>query len=114
MEVLNELKSEGKIRAIGAANVTPEQVMEYLKYGDLDIVQGKYSILDRAVEETLIPLCVEHNVVFQAYSPLEQGLLTGAIGKDYVPEGARANKKWFQKGSLGARCRYARLLEAAV
>ena len=85
MEVLNELKAEGKIRAIGAANVTPEQVMEYLEYGDLDIVQGKYSILDRAVEETLIPLCVEHNVVFQAYSPLEQGLLTGTIGKDYVP-----------------------------
>lgn len=100
MEVLNELKAEGKIRAIGAANMTPEQVMEYLEYGDLDIVQGKYSILDRAVEETLIPLCVEHNVVFQAYSPLEQGLLTGTIGKDYVPEGARANKKWFQKGNL--------------
>ncbi|WP_417061334.1 aldo/keto reductase [Enorma massiliensis] len=100
MEVLNELKAEGKIRAIGAANVSPEQVMEYLKYGDLDIVQGKYSILDRAVEEALIPLCVEHNVVFQAYSPLEQGLLTGTIGKDYVPEGARANKKWFQKGNL--------------
>ena len=100
MEVLNELKAEGKIRAIGAANVTSEQVMEYLEYGDLDIVQGKYSILDRAVEETLIPLCVEHNVVFQAYSPLEQGLLTGTIGKDYVPEGARANKKWFQKGNL--------------
>ena len=100
MEVLNELKAEGKIRAIGAANVTPEQVMEYLEYGDLDIVQGKYSILDRAVEETLIPLCVEHNVVFQAYSPLEQGLLTGTIGKDYVPKGARANKKWFQKGNL--------------
>ncbi len=100
MEVLNELKAEGKIRAIGAANVSPEQVMEYLKYGDLDIVQGKYSILDRAVEEALIPLCVEHNVVFQAYSPLDQGLLTGTIGKDYVPEGARANKKWFQKGNL--------------
>ena len=100
MEVLNELKAEGKIRAIGAANVSPEQVMEYLKYGDLDIVQGKYSILDRAVEEALIPLCVEHNVVFQAYSPLEQGLLTGTIGKDYVPEGARANKKWVQKGNL--------------
>ena len=100
MEVLNELKAEGKIRAIGAANVSPEQVMEYLKYGDLDIVQGKYSILDRAVEEALIPLCVEHNVVFQAYSPLEHGLLTGTIGKDYVPEGARANKKWFQKGNL--------------
>lgn len=100
MEALNELKREGTIRAIGAANVSPEQVEEYLKYGELDIVQGKYSILDRTVEETLIPLCAQHNIVFQAYSPLEQGLLTGAIGKDYVPEGARANKKWFQKGNL--------------
>lgn len=98
--VLNELKAQGKIRAIGAANVSIDQVKEYLAAGGLDIVQGKYSILDRAVEEELIPLCKEHNIVLQAYSPLEQGLLTGTIGKDYVPTGARANKKWYQKGNL--------------
>lgn len=97
---LMDLKKQGKIRAIGAANVTVDHVREYLKYGELDIVQGKYSLLDRAVEDELIPVCKENGIVLQAYSPLEQGLLTGTITKDYVPTGARANKKWYQKGNL--------------
>ena len=100
MQVLLDLKREGKIRAIGAANVTVDHIKEYLRCGELDIVQAKYSILDRAVEDELFDLCRENNIVIQAYSPLEQGLLTGAIGKDYVPTGARANKKWYQPGNL--------------
>lgn len=100
LEVLNELKAQGKIRAIGAANVDINHITEYLKYGQLDIVQGKYSILDRQVENELIPICKEKGIVLQAYSPLEQGLLTGTMTKDYVPTGARANKPWFQKDKL--------------
>lgn len=100
MEVLNELKAQGKIKAIGAANVSPAQVEEYLKWGDLDIVQAKYSVLDRAVEEELLPICKAHNVVLQAYSPLEMGLLTGALPRDYKPVGAQIPKKWFQPENL--------------
>ncbi|MDF2789801.1 MAG: aldo/keto reductase [Neobacillus sp.] len=100
MEVLKDLKAQGKIKAVGAANVDIHHIEEYLKHGELDIVQAKYSILDRAVEEELIPICREHGIVLQAYSPLEQGLLTGMIEKDYVPTGARANKKWFQKENM--------------
>ena len=101
MVVLNDLKNKGLIKAIGAANVDINHIREYLKYGDLDIVQGKYNILDRAVEDDLIPACLENNIVLQAYSPLEQGLLTGTITKNYIPTGARANKKWFQKEHIG-------------
>ena len=100
MELLNELKAQGKIHAIGAANVTPEQVEEYLKYGDLDIVQAKYSILDRAVEQDLLPICKKHGIVLQAYSPLEMGLLSGALPRDYKPVGAQIPKKWFQPENL--------------
>ena len=100
MELLKELKAQGKIRAIGAANVSPEQVEEYLKYGDLDIVQAKYSLLDRAVEQELLPICKAHNVVLQAYSPLEMGLLSGALPRDYKPVGAQIPKKWFQPENL--------------
>lgn len=46
MDVLNDLKAQGKIKAIGAANVDINQIEEYLKWGQLDIVQAKYSILD--------------------------------------------------------------------
>lgn len=101
MQVLNELKQEGKIKSVGAANVDINHVEEYLKCGGLDIVQAKYSILDRQIESDLLPLCKKHGIVLQVYSPLEQGLLTGTIARDYVPTGARANKKWFQKEHMG-------------
>ena len=100
VEELNRLKKEGKIRAIGAANVKKEDIEEYCKYGELDLAQGKYSILDRAVEKELMPICKKNKVTLQAYSPLEQGLLSGTITKDYVPTGARANKKWWQPGNM--------------
>ncbi len=102
VEELNKLKKEGKIRAIGAANVSIDQIKEYLACCELDLVQGKYSVLDRAVEKELIPLCVENKITMQAYSPLEQGLLTGTITKDYRPEpgNARGNKKWWQPGNM--------------
>lgn len=96
METLNRLKEQGKIRAIGAANVTVEDIEEYEKHGGIDIVQAKYSILDRTVEKDLLPACVEKGIVFQAYSPLEQGLLTGACTRDYKPVGSQRTKKWFQ------------------
>lgn len=100
MDVLNELKAQGKIKAIGAANVSPAQVEEYLKWGDLDIVQAKYSVLDRGVEDELLPICKEHGVALQAYSPLEMGLLSGALPRDYKPVGAQIPKKWFQPENL--------------
>ncbi|HUM83029.1 MAG TPA: aldo/keto reductase [Lachnospiraceae bacterium] len=100
VEELNRLKDEGKIKAIGAANVNKGHIEDYCKAGELDLVQGKYSVLDRAVEDELIPVCREHKVTLQAYSPLEQGLLSGTIARDYVPTGARANKKWWQPGNM--------------
>ena len=100
MEVLNELKAQGKIRAIGAANVSPSQVEEYIKYGSLDIVQAKYSVLDRAVEDELLPVCKAHGISLQAYSPLEMGLLSGTFPRDYKPVGAQIPKKWFQPENL--------------
>ena len=102
MEVLNELKAKGKIRAIGAANVDIKQIKEYLKYGDLDIVQAKYSILDRGIEDEIIPCCRENGVTIQAYSPLEMGLLSGTFPRDYKPVGAQIPKKWFQPDNMQA------------
>lgn len=102
MEAMNQLKKEGKIRHIGASNVTAWHVQEYTTYGELDIIQERYSILDRRVEEDLLPLCKEKGITLQAYSPLEQGILTGKIGKDYrpAPGEAREGKKWYQPRML--------------
>lgn len=99
MDALMTLKKQGKIRAIGASNVTPEIIREYCSYGQLDVIQEKYSILTRNIENTLVPVCKELGVSVQAYSPLEQGLLTGKITMDTIfPEGdVRNNNLWLKK-----------------
>ena len=92
VEALMKLKEQGKIRAIGAANVTADIIRGYCKYGQLDVIQEKYSLLTRRVEKQLLPTCKELGVSIQAYSPLEQGLLTGKVTMQTTyPEGSTRN-----------------------
>ncbi len=102
MEALKKLKQEGKILAVGASNVSVEHLKEYIACGGLDIIQEKYSMLDRGAEDRLFKLLKQNGIAFQAYSPLEMGLLTGNIGRDFVPApgSARDGKKWFAKENL--------------
>ncbi len=76
MATLVDLKAEGKIRAIGASNVTSGEMDRYRKVGQLDADQERYSMLDRDIEDDLLPYCRKHNIAVLAYSPLTQGLLT--------------------------------------
>lgn len=92
MDALMTLKQQGKIRAIGASNVTSDLIRGYCKYGQLDVIQEKYSLLTRRIEKQLLPTCRELGVSVQAYSPLEQGLLTGKVTMETTyPEGSTRN-----------------------
>jgi aryl-alcohol dehydrogenase-like predicted oxidoreductase len=82
MAELLRLKDQGKIRAIGASNATPEQLAEYAAVGPLDADQELFSMLDRAKAAADLDYCAESQVAFLAYSPLAQGLLTGKIGPE--------------------------------
>ena len=99
---LMDIKAQGKIRAIGASNLDRLQFAEYVKYGQLDLIQEKYSMLDRGAEETFFDLCAKHNVTFQPYSPLERGVLTGKYTLDTPVGGGLAKSKvtWFEKENL--------------
>lgn len=85
MECLLKLKDQGKIRAIGVSNCNADQMKEYMAVGRIDVNQAKYSMLDRNVESTIQDYCIENNMSIMAYSPLEQGLLTGKITMDFQP-----------------------------
>lgn len=102
MGALEELKQEGKIRAIGVSNASPEQIAEYQKFGQLDSDQEKYSMLDRKQETSNLPLCAEQSLAFLAYSPLAQGLLTGKITPDrsFDSGDQRHFKERFQSGNI--------------
>lgn len=79
MGTLLELKAQGKIRAIGVSNVSAETLAEYLRFGPVDAIQERYSLIDREIEDRLVPLCRAHGVAVLGYSSLAMGLLAGPI-----------------------------------
>ena len=80
MGALEDLKKAGKIRAIGASNVSPADVEAYVAAGRLDAIQEQYSMVHRDIETALVPLCARDGVSIISYSSLALGLLTGKIG----------------------------------
>lgn len=83
MDALLDLKKAGKIRAIGVSNVTSSHLHQYFQAGVVDVLQAEYSLLNRSLEQTLLPICVERSMSVLAYSPLAQGLLTGKMRVDH-------------------------------
>jgi aryl-alcohol dehydrogenase-like predicted oxidoreductase len=83
MLALNDLKEEGKIRAIGVSNFSRAQLEEAASCGRIDSLQPPYSLFWRRVEDDAMPYCLENNITILAYSPMAQGLLTGKFGPDH-------------------------------
>ena len=101
MECLLDLKSQGKIRAIGACNASAEQLKQYCEVSPLDTDQEKFSLVNRDIEQDQLPFCRENNVAVLAYSPLGRGLLTGKIGpeREFTPGDQRAVDPMFSVGN---------------
>ena len=109
MEALEELKTQGKIRSIGASNMSAEDLEAYLAAGQLDAVQEEYSMVKRGLETTLLPICLRHGVSVLSYSSLALGLLSGKIGPErkFTGDDQRKDNPRF---SLGNRQKVARLM----
>lgn len=82
MEALNVLIEQGKIRAAGVSNYNVEQLKAAESLITLSSNQVPYSMLNRSIEEDIIPYAQQHNQSIIAYSPLERGLLSGKYFAD--------------------------------
>ncbi len=93
---LDALREQGKIRAFGVCNFGSRDLGDLLKTGaDCVSNQLPYSLLARAIEYEIQPLCADRGIGILCYSPLAQGLLTGKFrSADEVPEG-RARTRHF-------------------
>lgn len=109
MEALEMLKSQGKIRAIGASNVSAGDLKSYVAAGQLDALQEEYSMVKRDIESTLLPVCAEHGVSMLSYSSLALGLLSGKIGPDRTFSGDDQRKD-NPRFSISNREKIARLM----
>ena len=92
---LDDLRRQGKIRVIGVSNFGPDFLTDALAAGAVASNQLPYSLLWRAIEFAIQPMCAKNNVGILCYSPLCQGLLTGKFASaDAVPE-TRARTRLF-------------------
>ncbi|MGM4914392.1 aldo/keto reductase [Rhizobium sp. 768_B6_N1_8] len=87
MRALEDLKISGKIRAIGASNVSAPELESYIAIGGLDAIQERFSMIDREIESDLLPLTRANGVSTLSYSSLALGLLSGAIGPERIFSG---------------------------
>jgi myo-inositol catabolism protein IolS len=84
MRAMNDLKDQGKIRAIGVSNFSRKQMEEAAAFGRIDSLQPPYSLFWRKVETDALPYCRENHITVLAYSSMAQGLLTGKFGPDHT------------------------------
>ncbi|HEX2956352.1 MAG TPA: aldo/keto reductase [Chitinispirillaceae bacterium] len=77
MEVLNQLKKEGKINHIGVCNFRDNELREATRYAEIVTCQNQYSLLKRDIENRIQKTCIEKNIWILPYGVLGGGVLTG-------------------------------------
>jgi 1-deoxyxylulose-5-phosphate synthase len=96
LTALDDLRRAGKVRYFGASNIETWRLSQAIEISAAralaryDWVQNSYSLLDRAQEREMFPLCAAAGIGFTAFSPLAGGWLTGKYqASGSYPEGSR-------------------------
>jgi len=87
MKAMEQLVTEGKVRNIGVSNFSVQQTREAqdaLSKIDLASNQVEYNLVDRSIEEDLLPYCAREHITIIAYSPIARGnLSSGGRGEQW-------------------------------
>lgn len=96
LAALSELVAEGKVRYLGSSQFAGWQVVDAdwaARTGGHEhfiSAQNQYSLLERDVEDELVPACEHLGIGILPYFPLAAGLLTGKYKRgEEAPEGTR-------------------------
>ena len=76
LPTLERLKGEGKIGMVGVSAMVPDAyptIMDLMRQGRVDTVQIPYNVLNRAVEDELLPLAEELGTGVLVMEPLQKG-----------------------------------------
>ena len=100
LSALTDLVRQGKVCYIGCSTYPAWKVMEALMvserkgYARYTTEQPPYNLLDRRIENELVPLALEYNLGLLPWSPLAMGILAGRYPLDgSLPEGSRAARR---------------------
>ncbi|MCJ7499165.1 aldo/keto reductase, partial [bacterium] len=79
---MQRLVDEGKVRAVGVSNHSPEQMDAFGKAVRLSTAQPPYNLFERGIEEDILPYCQNKGTALLTYGALCRGLLSGRMKPD--------------------------------
>ncbi|MBW4659652.1 MAG: aldo/keto reductase [Drouetiella hepatica Uher 2000/2452] len=111
---LAQLQKEGKVRYIGVSNFNVEQMRRAQQIAPITSLQPPYSLVNRNVESEILPFCQQQHIGVINYSPMQSGLLTGAMTAERVvklpDDDWRRNSTEFQEPRLSRNLKLVELL----
>jgi aryl-alcohol dehydrogenase-like predicted oxidoreductase len=116
LEVLRELRREGKLRGIGIS--TPEQdqnsLVDLMRHGWLDSAQVIYNIFEQEPQAELLPAALAHNVGVIVRVAFDEGALTGKFTEQtkFAPDEFRNN--YFAGDRLARTLRRVAKIKSAI
>lgn len=97
---LTDLVRQGKVRYAGCSTFPAWKLMHALMLSEMKNYvrfvneESPYNLLDRRIENEIVPLAMEHGVGVLTWSPLAHGMLVGAYERaDQYPSGTRAGDR---------------------
>lgn len=101
-EAVARLIESGKVRYAGVCNFSAALVDEAARTVPIVSDQVPFSMVNRGIEDEILPYCMANDVSILAYSPMERGLLTGKIKPGHVFEEGdhRRSNQFFTDDSI--------------
>jgi aryl-alcohol dehydrogenase-like predicted oxidoreductase len=78
---MSRLQREGKVRYIGVCNFGFDLLERCRTIAPVQSIQPIYNMLERDIENEILPYCRTHGIGIVAYSPMQSGLLTGSFDR---------------------------------
>jgi aryl-alcohol dehydrogenase-like predicted oxidoreductase len=79
---LRDFYEQGKIRAIGVSNYSPEEMTRFRAVAPLHTIQPPYNLFEREIERDVLPFALGRGITTLTYGALCRGLLSGAMRTD--------------------------------
>ena len=105
VRAMDDLVHQGKILYWGTSVWETDQIITAASLADKylchrpQVEQPRYNMIDRAIEQRVMPTCAKLGMGLTVWSPLAQGLLTGKYN-DGVPAGSRGSTSEWLRGDL--------------
>jgi aryl-alcohol dehydrogenase-like predicted oxidoreductase len=81
---LAELKQQGLVRHIGVSNFDVEQLRRIGQIAPVETLQPQYSLIEREVEQEILPFAERERIGVIIYSPMGSGMLTGSMTRERI------------------------------